>query len=156
MVEQEELGKRIWEMRVSLIRLAMSIVRTPQDAEDAVSAAIVSALQRAETLRNPEKLSAWMLTITARCCYDQLRKAKRETPVEQVEPPPLLSPQETLYDTLLTLPKPLSQVLTLYYYEGMTTGEIARVLDIGRPAVSMRLRRGRKMLKELLEEGDRA
>ena len=146
MVEQEELGKRIWEMRVSLIRLAMSIVRTPQDAEDAVSAAIVSALQRAETLRNPEKLSAWMLTITARCCYDQLRKAKRETPVEQVEPPPLLSPQETLYDTLLTL----------YYYEDMTTGEIARVLDIGRPAVSMRLRRGRKMLKELLEEGDRA
>lgn len=140
-------------MRVSLLRLAGSIVRTSQDAEDAVSAAMVTAYQKIDTLRRDERLRPWMLTITARCCYDLLRKNRRERPMAQVPEPAatLFTPGETLYETLLELPPHLSQVLTLYYYEGFSTAEIAAVLGMGRTAVSMRLTHGRKLLKDKLE-----
>ena len=113
-----------------------------------MSAAIVTAYQKAETLRDEGKLRPWLMTITARCCYDQLRRAQRERPVADVP-----GAQATLftYDTLLELPPHLAQVLTLYYYEGFSTAEIAAVLGVGRTAVSMRLARGRRLLKEKLE-----
>lgn len=46
----------------------------------------------------------------------------------------------------------MARVLLLYYYEGFSTVEIADALGMSRPAVSTRLMRGRKKLKELLLE----
>jgi len=43
-------------------------------------------------------------------------------------------------------------VLILYYYEGFSTLEIASILRLTRPTVSMRLKRGREMLKQRLQE----
>ena len=157
-MEQEKLGQAIWDMRVNMLRLAMSITGNSHDAEDAVSTAMLKACQRAGTLKKPEKLRPWLLTITARCCYDLLRKRRREYPVAEVQAPqpPVLIGAETVYETLLELPPPLAQVLTLYYYEGFATKEIAEVLHVSRPTVSMRLIRGRKMLAELLKGGNDA
>ena len=43
----------------------------------------------------------------------------------------------------------------LYYYEGYSTEEISRILGLPRPAVSMRMSRGRAKLKAMLEEEER-
>lgn len=48
-MEKDALGQALWAQRVNLLRLALSIVRNPQDAEDAVSAAFVKAYQKADT-----------------------------------------------------------------------------------------------------------
>ena len=40
-MEQEKLGQAIWDMRVNMLRLAMSITGNSHDAEDAVSYAFV-------------------------------------------------------------------------------------------------------------------
>ncbi len=140
-------------MRVSLLRVAGSIVHTSQNAEDAVSAAMVRAYQRVEDLRDDRSLRPWMMSITVRCCYDQQRKAQREhlTQDESVFDNPIFQPQDTLYETLLELPPPIRQVLILYYYEGFSTAEIASILGLARPTVSMRLSRGRKQLKGILK-----
>ena len=159
-MEKEALGQALWAQRVSLLRLALSIVRNPQDAEDAVSAAIVKAYQKADTLQSADKLRPWMMTITARCCYDLLRRRKREnlSGNEQLAAFPVLLADQpsTVYETLLELPPPLSQVLTLYYYEGFAVQEIARSLHLNRTTVSMRLARGRRQLRELLKGCDDA
>ena len=159
-MEKEALGQALWAQRVSLLRLALSIVRNPQDAEDAVSAAIVKAYQKADTLQSADKLRPWMMTITARCCYDLLRRRKRENlsgNEQLVSFPVLLADQpSTVYETLLELPPPLSQVLTLYYYEGFAVQEIAHILHLNRTTVSMRLARGRRQLRELLKGCDDA
>jgi len=140
-------------MRVSLLRVAGSIVHSSQDAEDAVSAAIVRAYQHADTLRDEKQMKPWMMKITVRCCYDQLRKSRREYPTDQEEvfDAPVFQPNVTLYETLLELPPTLRQVLTLYYYEGFSTAQIAAVLGIAGPTVLMRLSRGRKLLRTVLE-----
>ena len=157
-MEKDALGQALWAQRVSLLRLALSIVRNPQDAEDAVSAAIVKAYQKADTLQSADKLRPWMMTITARCCYDLLRRRKRENlsgNEQLVSFPVLLADQpSTVYETLLELPPPLSQVLTLYYYEGFAVQEIAHILHLNRTTVSMRLARGRRQLRELLKGCD--
>ena len=159
-MEKDALGQALWAQRVNLLRLALSIVRNPQDAEDAVSAAFVKAYQKADTLQSADKLRPWMMTITARCCYDLLRRRKREnlSGNEQLASFPVLLADQpsTVYETLLELPPPLSQVLTLYYYEGFAVQEIAHILHLNRTTVSMRLARGRRQLRELLKGCDDA
>lgn len=152
-MEREQLAEAIWELHVPLLRLAMSILRHPQNAEDAVSQAVLSAYAKCDMLRNPAALKPWLMKITARCCYDLLRRKKRELLMETV-PQPLAVFEEplgdTLFDRLQELPNGQAQVLLLYYYEGFSTAEIAAVLGLTRPGVSMRLKRGRERLRELL------
>lgn len=154
-----EMDEAVWEMHVPMLRLAMSILRHPQNAEDAVSQAVVAAYQKIGTLRNPDAFRPWLMKITARCCYDYLRRRKREIlSAEPVSPEigVFIEPMEdTLYASLSRLPDGQSQVLTLYYYEGFSTEEIARILGIPRTTVSMRMTRGRAKLKTMIEEEER-
>ena len=59
-----------------------------------------------------------------------------------------------LHQELLKLPKKYRAVLHLFYWEDMTTAEIAQVLGLKPAAVRQRLTRARAMLRELLEEED--
>lgn len=139
----DELGKHVWELRGTLLRLACAIVRNPQDAEDAVSEAVVRP---------------WLTRITVRCCYDRVRRLRRETPCE--DPEPLCAPvgpreAGTLVDLIALLPDGQREAITLYYYEGYSTQEVARALGVPRPAACMRLSRGRRRLRRLIEmEGE--
>ena len=53
----DELGKHVWELRGTLLRLACAIVRSPQDAEDAVSEAVVRAFENLSALRGGAALA---------------------------------------------------------------------------------------------------
>ena len=151
-----QLDEKIWELHVPLLRFALSILRHPQNAEDAVSTAVMTAYQKLDTLRDDAALKSWLMRITARCCYDMLRKTRRELlygePVETGETLFIEPLEETLYGKLRQLPQGQAQVLVLYYYEGYSTAEIAQILGLPRPAVSMRMTRGRARLKAMLEE----
>ena len=149
---QNQLDEQIWELRVPMFRLAMSILHHSQNAEDAVSSAVLAAYQKLGTLRDDAALKPWLLKITARCCYDLLRRSRRETVQNEWEETVFVEPEEqTLREMLRQLPAQHEQVLTLYYYEGFSIKEIADVLHMNAAAVAMRLSRGRKQLRELLE-----
>lgn len=53
------------------------------------------------------------------------------------------------------LPEEGRAVLTLHYFSGLSAAEIARLLNITRSAVLVRLHRARERLRCLLEEEDR-
>lgn len=154
-----ELDEAIWTLHVPMLRLALSILRHPQNAEDAVSQAVITAYQKIDSLRNPDAFKPWMMKITARCCYDFLRRGKRELPAAEpvssdagvfVEPL-----QDTLYAKIQRLSAGQARVLTLYYYENFSADEIAQILGIPRTTVSMRMSRGRAKLKAMIEEEER-
>lgn len=155
-MERQALDERLWEMRVSMLRLAYSILRHPQDAEDAVSSAVVTVYQRIGSLRDERAFAPWVLRITANCCYDALRRAKRERALareEKMAGALFERPEgDSLLETLCALPPPLSQVLELYYYENFSTREIARALGLPEGTVRVRLSRGRRRLKDMLEK----
>lgn len=157
-MDREELGRQAWAMRAALLRLAMSILKSPQDAEDAVSDAVVRAFERLATLRSDAAVRPWLMKITVRCCYERARRARRETLREDVEPlcPPVWPREEgSLMACIEKLPEGERAALILYYYEGFCVRDVARALGLPRPAASMRLSRGRRRLRELLSEEGR-
>ena len=64
---------------------------------------------------------------------------------EEAESSPILS-------AVQALPEKYSTVIHLYYYEGYTIKEIAKLLGLPTPTVGTRLSRGREKLRKLLEE----
>ena len=48
-----------------------------------------------------------------------------------------------------------NSLLTRHYFRGLSAAEIARLLNITRSAVLVRMHRARKRLRNLLEEHDR-
>ena len=153
-MDREALDAGVWQHRVSMARLAASILHSPQDVEDAVSEAVLRAYAAAGTLRDEQRLRPWLLRITARCALDILRREKRELPCAEVErpAPPVTAQPGSLYELLLCLPPATRRVLLLYYYEGFKAREIAGILSCPLSTVLMRLSRGRKQLKNLLKE----
>ena len=151
----QQLEEQLWEHRVSMLRLAWSILRHAQNAEDAVSAAILQAYSRADSLRDEASFKPWLMRITVNCCYDLIRKEKRERALmENVDPSALFTceRQDTLLEIIGQLPPEIAQVLVLYYYENFSTAEIARALKVAGSTVRVRLLRGRRRLRELMEE----
>lgn len=60
-----------------------------------------------------------------------------------------LPPEEpSLLDQAANLPEKQRTALHLYYYEGYTVREIARLLGVTVPTVKMRLKRGREALRK--------
>ena len=60
--------------------------------------------------------------------------------------------QMALFQEVMALPEKYRTVLNLYYYEELSTGEIASVLNLRQSAVTTRLSRARELLKKQLGE----
>lgn len=75
----------------------------------------------------------------------------RSPSVRRWRPPPRRERRSG--EELRRLPDKYRTVLHLYYYEDMTTEEIARLLDRSPATVRSQLMRGRDRLRVLLEEG---
>lgn len=60
--------------------------------------------------------------------------------------------EEELFKNIMALKQNYKDVILLYYYQEMQVREIAEVLGISQENVSMRLKRGRMALKNILEE----
>lgn len=144
-----------WEALVSqnenrLYRAALSLLGDPQEAEDAVQDAFVRYLERApEELENP---GAWLMRVLVNNCKSRLRLAwRRVGPLPDTLPAPAMEEREVL-EELFALPPADRAVLHLYYYEGYTTDEIARITGQRPGTVRTRLSRAREKLRRLLTE----
>ena len=139
-----------WEALVSqnenrLYRAALSLLGDPQEAEDAVQDAFVRYLERApEELENP---GAWLMRVLVNNCKSRLRLAwRRVGPPPDTLPAPAMEEREVL-EELFALPPADRAVLHLYYYEGYTTDEIARITGQRPGTVRTRLSRAREKLR---------
>mgnify|MGYP005806000627 FL=1 len=93
--------------------------------------------------------------MTGNVCRDTLKGAwRRKVPLDSVgELPAFEQPeQRELYQAVMALPEQDRTVLDLFYYEELTTKEIARLLHIRQTTVTTRLSRARERLKRQLKE----
>lgn len=143
-----------WETFVTenenrLYRTALAILGHPQEAEDAVQDAFVCYLEKApKDLKNP---SAWLLCVLVNGCKSRLRLAwRRVCPLPETMPAPDQEERGEL-EELFSLPPEDRAVIHLYYYEGYSTDEVARMLGCRPGTVRSRMSRARARLKKLLE-----
>lgn len=134
-------------------RIALSYLRSPQEAEDVVQTVFLKLLEGNATA-HAGKERPFLAKITVNHCKNLLRTAKRfvDTPMDELV---LLAPLEErdLLRAVMELPEKYRCVVTLHYLEGYSLLEISRLLRIGSSAVSMRLHRARNILKQQLGRG---
>ncbi len=141
----------------TMFRAAKAILRSDQDAEDAVQEAICSAFANREQLRETDRFRPWILRILTNKCYDLCRKRRPQIDLADVEeylpaPETDLHERMTLWQAVLALGEDLRLPVTLFYYEGLSIREIAGILELSEAAVKTRLSRARGRLRELLTE----
>lgn len=61
-----------------LYRFALCMLRNPQDAEDAVSEAVVAAYENIGKLKKDDAFKSWIFTILSNICKKKWRNAARE------------------------------------------------------------------------------
>lgn len=144
-----------WETFVTqqgnrLYRAALALLGDPQEAEDAVQDAFLRYLERAPgDLENP---GAWLTRVLVNGCKSRLRLAwRRAGPLPETLPAPDPEERQEL-EELFSLPPEDRAVIHLHYYEGYSTGEIARMLGLRPGTVRSRLSRAREKLRKLLSK----
>lgn len=151
-LDKEEFTELILKYQISMYRLAMGILKNETDAEDVVSNAILSAYEHISSLKNRNKFKAWVMTIVANEAKTWLRKQKRVDLYGEMSRFEGVTGEENkdIWKLVLTLDEEFSKVVILYYYEGFTTKEIAKILHISDGTVKSRLSRARDKLKKLI------
>lgn len=134
-------------------RLAFAQLRSKADAEDVFQEVFLRYVEKLPKFESPEHEKAWFLRVTLNCCRSLWRSAwhKRSAPLDENLPFETRD-QWGLHQELLRLPKKYRAVLHLFYWEDMSTAEIAKVTGSTPAAVRKQLERARGMMKELIEK----
>ncbi len=137
----------------SLYRVALLMLGSPADAEDAVCDAVETAWRHIDRLRDEAALPAYLTTCTVNACRGMLRRRKREQTVEDLSSyAPPVYPGLPVWAYLMGLPEKYRLPLALRYGEDMPVEEIAKALRLPRGTVSTRISRGLKMLRAQIEK----
>ena len=138
-----------------LLRIAMTRLPSPADAEDVVQEVFLKLLTARPQFRDPEHEKAWLIRATLHRACDMARAAaRRDLPLEDAEllPGGELPEPSPILSAVQALPAKYSAVIHLYYYEGYSLKEISKLLRLPVPTVGTRLSRGRERLRQLLKE----
>lgn len=154
-----DTGQGIFEQNIrdyapNMYRLALAMLHNREDAEDAVSEAVLKAYEKRRSLRNQNSFKPWIMQITANEARKIYGKKKRFTPVEDMEAymPAFREEGHELWDVVMQLELAYREVIMLYFYERFSIKEIGIILHVPEGTVKSRLSRGKKALKEMLEE----
>ena len=139
----------------TVYRVAFTYMKNSYDAEDAVQETFARLIRSGERFRSREKEKAWLIVTVSNVCKDMLRRHYRsDRALEDYQY--LASPPHEIDETMeavLRMPEKYKTVVYLFYYEGYTAREIARMLGEKPNTVSSRIGRARLLLKTMLGGG---
>ncbi len=157
-MDREEAARLVERYSTAVYRLAYARTGSKEDAEDITQETFLRLVRAAPVFRDGEHCKAWLLRVAANCAGDLHRSPwrRRSVPLEEAGQMPAPEPPEDqgMEAAILTLPENYRVVVHLYYYEELSTGEIARLLGKREGTIRTRLSRARAMLREDLQEGE--
>ena len=147
-MEQEAVLELFDRYADTVYRVALSYLRSPEEAEDAAQPVFLKLLEQ-DIKAYPGKERAFLTKITINHCKNILNAAKKRQTVP-LDDAVLLAPAEDwdVFRAVMELPEKYRAVVCLHYFEGYSFQEISQLLHIGLSAVSMRLHRARNILKK--------
>ena len=152
MTQAEFIG-RVVAMQDTLYRVSCTILPQLCDREDAVQSAIEKALRKRLLLRRDDALEAWLTRIIINECYALLRCRKRETLFDDIPPQRETAPDANpdIYELFTSLEEKYRLPMVLYYVEGYSVEDCARMLHLGKNTLKSRLHRGRQLLRQNID-----
>jgi RNA polymerase sigma-70 factor (ECF subfamily) len=160
----DELVRRTY---VDTYTLALRLTGHEEDARDVVQEAYLRAWKGIRRFRGDAQFSTWMYRITANTAYTHVnrRKRLRTTNIDDVAEPMEMHLDATpeasaeaaaglseLAAAVDQLPESMRQIVILKDVYGLTHEAIAEELDISIAAAKVRLHRGRKRLRDVLDD----
>jgi len=151
-----------------LVRLAFSYVKDAEIAKDMVQNTFIKCYKNLDSFRFDAQIKTWLYRITINECKDYLKSwnykmVHVKSFINETAKSILPSTEKTVLDkynneeikdTIFSLPKVYREVVYLYYYDSLTTDEIANVLDVSVNTVKTRLRRAKQRLESMIKEAE--
>ena len=142
-------------------RVAFSVLRHRQDAEDVAQEAFARAHAKFRQLRDRQRFRSWLVRMVWRMALDRRRADRRRTarelehgrlaPASSVEAAASDERAAILWEAIDALPEKLRQAIVLASIEGHDVAEVASLLDVPVGTVKSRLFLARQRLKEELQ-----
>jgi len=140
----------------NLFAVAFNICQNTRDAEDVIQDTFVQYYTTKKEFDSEEHIRAWLIRVAVNKAKNVTRTFWRRNKVsieDFTETLAFETPEfETLFETVMQLPKKYRIVIHLYYYEDYSVGEIAKILKLSESNVKTRLMRGRAKLSDVLKE----
>lgn len=164
--EEAALAALVDQYASTLYRVAFSVLRNQQDAEDAVQEAFLRVLRHRETLGEIRDHRVWLVRIVWNIVLDRKRRAKTRPETDDIAdlarilPATGLSAEQRaaalqhhakVLGCVEKLPAREREVMLLSAFEELSSVEIAAVLGVTESSVRSRLFRARNLLAELLQ-----
>ena len=136
----------------TLLRAALAILSDPFEAEDAVQDTFLRWLEKRPDFRDEGHEKAWLLTVCANGCKSRLRQRKRRPTEELLDIYPAPDGESgEVAEAVFALPANQRAAVHLFYYEGYSTQEIAKILGQRPGTVRSHLSRARETLRRVLK-----
>ena len=160
---EQEFETRLVESSTLAVRVAYSVLRHREDAEDVAQEAFARAYRSFAQLRDRERFRSWLVRMTwrlaiNRCRADRRRSARELALAETVRPEPTTEEAvdarrraAALWQAIDGLPEKLRMVIVLASIEGHDVAEVAKLLRVPEGTVKSRLFLARQRLKEQLQ-----
>lgn len=141
----------------AVYRVCFSFLKNSADAEDLSQDTFLRYLNRDVKFESARHEKAWFIVTASNLCKNEIKSRRRKTQDidEHIELgfEQNFDSGETLR-AIMALPNEYKAIVYMYYYEGYSTPEIAKMLKRPDATVRTRLARARKLLK--LSLGDAA
>ena len=141
----------------AIYRSAFAYCRNSADAEDITQETFIKRFQSDISFPDDKTEKAWLIRVAANKCRDMFRSARyryfyNSVPLDEAELVYETPEESAVYHAVMELPPKYRIVIHLYYYEGYTVTETAKIIGKSETAVRTQLYRARKLLKKSLGE----
>lgn len=142
----------------AVYRVALAQTGSPSDAEDVYQDVFLRLLKDTTPFTGDEHLKAWLLRVAINRCHDLARTSwKRRTGPLEHQHADIAAPdafKADIWEVVGALPYDLRAAVHLFYVEGYSTEEIARIVHCKPSTVRSRLHRAREQLRAKLEQDE--
>jgi RNA polymerase sigma-70 factor (ECF subfamily) len=139
----------------TVYKVCYMLVKNTHDAQDLTQSTFVKLMKLDKTFDSHEHEKAWLIRTATNECKDFLKSVWANS--RRVEIPEDLQYNDNsdtgeVLERVVSLHEKYKLPIYLFYYEGYSTAEIAKMLGKHESTIRGRLHRGRKILKIQLEE----
>ena len=130
-------------------------MKNRHDTEDLVQNTFIKLMNDGTVFESQEHEKAWLIRTATNLCKDHFRHWWSKTvgmdkiPEDAVE---YSFDTDGTYEMIMSLPPKYKTVIYLYYYEGYSTAEIAKMLNKNHSTIRSHLHNARKLLKIKMED----
>ena len=149
----KEIAEIYQRHKSTIYRVCFAHMKNPGDAEEMVQETFFRLIKAGPAFTGPEHEKAWLIRVASNLCKNSLRHWWRRNANlgDQIELGASFGPEiDCTLSAVMGLPAKYKTVVYLYYYEGYTGAEIAKMLAKPQSTIRNYLSEARKVLREKL------